>query len=815
MPRMTGFSLVAVLLGTIGLWACTLDGTLSGTPSGTETGGQDGAAAAGGAEGQGEGTAGDDDSAQPGESEPTGGAPTTPGQPKQEAGGGNVLPTGGSAGSAGASSGPAAGGQDLPYGSTSPVSGTDSIPDSLRKALETAAGLDGEALQSMYPPPAAKSLGYDPLEAKGMDLLAGSAEALSDSELARLGQNGFVISTTQAYPSFAYGYKSIYADDLPVYVSADSILEPAHSSFDLLLKTCERSVLVEQLGNLLAGMRANLSSAGLDAEIARDADLYVTLAASLLDGTVLAPVAGADATEIAQLFELVTTAQGRQQVQLFGVQRDEDFSQFKPRGHYTDDATLESYFQAMMWLGRVDLRLVETQGDGSQVFHRRQFDAAVALNTLMTVAEKGLWKSIDQTIGAFVGERDSMSVDGLDGLLSALGVSSAVEARALADTQIVEELQRGGWGAQRIASRILIKDSANEETLPLDRSYALFGQRYTVDSHVFVNVTDDRVQGRLMPDPLDVAFAAFGNNAALPILSDQLAANDSYAQGLARSRALVDAHEADYWEGSIYTEWLGALRALSLSAAGSDAFLPAVAQTTAWQHRVLSTQLASWAELRHDTLLYTKQSYTIGYTCEFPDAYVDPYPELYARLGRLAQRVAQVVDSLPTGGSSAQAWAAEFGAAMEKLELMANNQQSGTPHAQELLDFINDAVTWQEQMNCDGTTYPTNFSGWYLKLYLSQPDSLEFDPVVADVHTQPTDEAGTDVGRILHVGTGYPRLMVVTVDTCDGPRAYAGLASSYGQHTTEGWERMNDEDWASFISGGFPDVAWMSDVFEE
>jgi len=409
-----------------------------------------------------------------------------------------------------------------------------------------------------------------------------------------------------------------------------------------------------------------------------------------------------------------------------------------------------------------------------------------------------------------------MSVDGLEGLLSALGVATAAEAKALGDAQIIEEIRRGGWGAQRIASRIIMKDTNTEGTLPLDRSYALFGQRYTVDSHVFVNVTYDRVEARLMPDPLDVAFAALGNNAALPILSSELAANASYAQGLAKSRTLVDAHEADYWEGSAYTEWLAALRALSPAAPESDAFMPAVTQTTAWQHRILSTQLASWAELRHDTILYVKQSYTVGTTCEFPDAYVDPYPELYARLNRLAQRVVEVLDTLPESASgirsTAQAWATNFEGAMEKLELMAENQKTGTAHSQELLDFINDAVTWDEEMGC-GTPVRTNLSGWYFKLYLNQGQSLEYDPVVADVHTQPTDGGGADVGRILHVGTGSPRLMVVTVDTCDGPRAYAGLASSYGMRITENWERYTDDEWQIAIGGGFPDVAWMNDVF--
>ena len=82
------------------------------------------------------------------------------------------------------------------------------------------------------------------------------------------------------------------------------------------------------------------------------------------------------------------------------------------------------------------------------------------------------------------------------------------------------------------------------------------------------------------------------------------------------------------------------------------------------------------------------------------------------------------------------------------------------------------------------------------------------------MHTQPTDEAGTPVGRVLHVGTGYARLMVVTVPTCMGPRAYAGVVSSYHELVTEQLERLDDADWAKrFASGTIPDdVPWMSDL---
>ena len=55
---------------------------------------------------------------------------------------------------------------------------------------------------------------------------------------------------------------------------------------------------------------------------------------------------------------------------------------------------------------------------------------------------------------------------------------------------------------------------------------------------------------------------------------------------------------------------------------------------------------------------------------------------------------------------------------------------------------------------------------------------------------------------ILHAGTGEPRLMVVTADTCSGPRAYVGLAFSYGETITENWRRLNDVEWAQEIAGG-------------
>jgi hypothetical protein len=124
-----------------------------------------------------------------------------------------------------------------------------------------------------------------------------------------------------------------------------------------------------------------------------------------------------------------------------------------------------------------------------------------------------------------------------------------------------------------------------------------------------------------------------------------------------------------------------------------------------------------------------------------------------------------------------------------------------------MLEFINQAVVFLE--NCDGT--PIFSSGWYRQLFFPVYKAVELSPTIADVHTQPTDEAGSLVGKVLHVGTGVPRLMVVVSEGCSGPRAYAGLASSYREVIKDNFERLDDPTWETQYLGS-PEVPWMQDL---
>lgn len=693
--------------------------------------------------------------------------------------------------------------------------------DSLTSQINDSASMTAAEFSTTYSVPFGGALSYDPSTALNLNLIQASALSLDQAELSVFANKGFVISEKQHFPTFAYGYESIYAADLPVFISADSVIFAVHRSYDEILKAVETASLMGELSSMLGEMRSALASGGasaFSAEVRADADLYLAVAESLLKDQVSAPVAGGDAALIQEIVSMAANASGWKRVKLFGIERDEDFSQFKPRGHYTDSPELEKYFRSMMWLGRVDFRMLETQSDGSQIFRRRQLEAALALRDLMNTTTEGHWKRIDNAIGAFVGESDYMTLPELSSLMSDLGISTGAELANIPDGQIAQAIVDGAYGTQRISSHIMINGLGNA-TLPLSSSFALLGQRYVVDSHVFSNVVYDRVQKgtqyRMMPDPLDAAFAALGNNQAGILLDPQLQ-KYSYAPDLHAMRLLVDAHPENFWNANLYNLWLGSLRALSPSKEIADwktAGLPEIAATEAWGRRVLNTQLASWSELRHDTILYAKQSYTGGATCEFPDAYVEPYPQFFAGLEKLAGKGSELVSILDL---SSQPWLADqipayfkrLGEISATLRQMAEHERTGTPFSAEQMAFINQAVAIQY-----GCGDPEGSAGWYSELFFNNWTSVQFDPTIADVHTQPTDEGGNPVGKVLHVGTGSPRLLVLTADTCVGPRAYVGLASSYFERVTENFERLTDETWADELKSATPaDVPWMTDL---
>lgn len=696
----------------------------------------------------------------------------------------------------------------------------------LQADLDAISGWDGQRLMSEYPVSFESDLGFEPLTAINYDLVQASSLALTAEEEATYAKNGFVISEGVASPTFSYAYHTVYGEDLPVFITADSVLDALHRSYDDILAELELEFIIGTFSEYLKGMRERVAAASMAEQTRKDADFFLAVAASLLEAQPLAPsFEGAyDPADLQAFFDAAMAAEGEEGVELFGASRKIDFSQFKPRGHYTDSELLGRYFRAMMWMGRIDLRMLETTPNGSRVLHRRQVQTTLALAELMDDAMWQHWRHIDAIVTAFVGEHDYMNLTEVQGLADALGISSAAELDSLSDEAIAQAIIDGHFGEQRIASHIMRKQTGGAAgTFPLNASFALFGQRYVVDSHVFSNVVYDRVPDRVVPNPLDAAFAALGNNHAALLLQEEFNAF-TYEDELAKTRVLVDSTPEAGWQGSLYTAWLDALRTLSArdvpagaaaeGAGNDDGGLISVARTEAWGRRLLNTQLGSWSQLRHDTLLYAKQSYTASDACSFPDAYVDPYPEFWAKLLQLADQGVSLLDALDLGGvetiGRATDYFRRFGEIVSVLHEMSELQLAGLPHTPEHIDFANDIIRI-----ANGGSGPPTVEGWYHQLLFHPWEFSDVDWIVADVHT----DIGGDLPvprptTVLHVGTEQPRLMTVAVETCDGPRAYVGPVYSYKETLVEGYRRLTDKEWQAMVyDGSLPDdPPWMKPI---
>jgi hypothetical protein len=213
-------------------------------------------------------------------------------------------------------------------------------------------------------------------------------------EKAQYRENGLVsVDHSQRY-SMGSAYYAIYARELPVLITTDSILHALHRSYDEILKQLETEEFFHTVGAVLEAAHSELFRrapqlrAAPLAESATDVDVYLSVARSLLNGAAadggvyaggLGGIADIDAErdpapakvlskfgnddkvdELLGLIASLVLQRPRQEAptRLNGGARYIDYSQFRPRGHYTESEQLRRYFRALMWLGRADLGFV-------------------------------------------------------------------------------------------------------------------------------------------------------------------------------------------------------------------------------------------------------------------------------------------------------------------------------------------------------------------------------------------------------------------------------------------------------------------------
>ncbi len=653
--------------------------------------------------------------------------------------------------------------------------------------------------------------------------------SLTPYEKTLLERNGFVVTERLRQSSFLEHLLEIWKDDLPLFISTDALLHAVHFYYGMMLSDIESGVLCDRLATLLSKMHAQvptLSAKYSDEANLRlmieDVDLYLTVARRLLgEGSVTPHVVGSAAVnEVLNLIQAETLAT----YPLFSQAcREIDFSQFIPRGHYTDKwYDLEDYFRAMMWLGRTEMYLLAPQNvadwpcprQSPEAIQRQTIDAVMVLELMDLADVNQLYAEIESIVSLLVGEQDNVTVAQLRHVLEAAEIDDAEQLLDPAKLETFQQLLKAeSFASQRILSQVLRHDPMTPEAVQPAAAFMLFGQRFVIDSYITGNVVYDRITYRnqpvcrLFPSALDV-LAGLGNNVAIELLVPEL---DTYfyAANLAALRYLVDGHDAAFWDGSIYNMWLNAIRTLSPPANREN--LPVFMQTAAWWHEKMNTQLASWIELRHDNLLYAKQSYTAGDLCSYPCAYVEPFPEFFQCLNRLAvtayARFANRTFSGDAwGGYYLLHWYEVLRDVSETLGTIARKELEGVPLTEQEITFMKQMLYRDSYGTLDG---------WYMELLYAEPiatkPSVSADYVVADYHTTPTDCAGNVIGVVSHAGTGPVDLAIITAKAPGAETAaFVGPVMSYYEYSTTGFQRLTDEEWESTYLSQAKRPVWVS-----
>lgn len=647
---------------------------------------------------------------------------------------------------------------------------------------------------------------FDPTAAAYLDNIKIKYDLTLD-ELATIREYGFMVTERVNLQSFGMTFLDIYVKDLPIFISTDAILFALHMSYDAILQEIEISTLIQKLQTALQSMHEYWPTLNLEFnQIAgmlpslQDLDVYLTVARSLLEGGVVS-TKGENNDIVDELLQLITAEQPAWYPLFNETERLLDFSQYKPRGHYTDSKRLENYFKAMIWLGRTEFRLtppVEPGGPPPPDVTREIVDAYLVRLCAEQSGAIQLLAEIDQIIQFMVGESDNVTLEHLQLLAGEIDLTSPAQLLA---PQVKQKFQQAladkSFALQRINSQILFSNPMNPEQIKPPSAFLLFGQRFMVDSFIMSNVVydkiifQDRKIWRDLPSSLDALFV-LGNNAALPLLKAELD-EFKYAANLNALRFLIDSYKTDFWQSSLTNVWLNAIRQLNMQS--QFELLPQFMQTGAWQQEKMNTQLAAWAELRHDNFLYAKQSYTGGAVCSYPFSFLEPYPQFYATIKLFAEKAHSFFTTQTFTDDAAKYHLLSFfqnmAATLDTLTEIAAKELQRIPFTQQETDFLK-GMLYDQRVNC----VPV-YAGWYPRLfYFSQQDVENIDFLVADVHTAPTDEVGNLIGKILHVGTGCVNLGVFVVENADGgSRAYVGPVMSYHEHVTLNFERLTDLDW--------------------
>lgn len=432
-----------------------------------------------------------------------------------------------------------------------------------------------------------------------------------------IAKNGFaIVSGTEDQLFHVYERNDYH--QFPSFVTTDLYLQAFHMYFDCLLKETEEqkfSPMVTDFVKKNYDLLMQKVSTAKDPLVKAAAEYnaaYYAIAYALNTGKVLS-VAASYTDMVKQEIENVNKAETEYSEFLGYVPEKEmpkfTYNIYRPRGHYTRNETLKRYFRAMMWLQNVPF--------GTDKDDKLQEALLLAQTIGSNAGLTTLYKSMTEPITYLMGMPDDVSI-----------------------LQVYSEMQKSGNTLEQLyndkkkfeAIRKALEEVAKKQTRIKPKFQAssafkicLMPQRYFPDNEVLQEMVDcdNHPTLRDVPKGLDV-FAAIGITSAERLLLGELNEQgrwDKYTENLTAMKKRMGEIN---WKETVANRWIYAMKDVN----SKNAKYPKFMQSPQWEKKNLNSSLASWAELKHDAILYAKQPMVAECGGEgIPDPIVKGYVE--------------------------------------------------------------------------------------------------------------------------------------------------------------------------------------------
>ena len=259
----------------------------------------------------------------------------------------------------------------------------------------------------------------------------------------------------------------------------------------------------------------------------------------------------------------------------------------------------------------------------------------------------------------------------------------------------------------------------------------------------------------------------------------------NYNENMDKLRTMVNEADEEEWNASLYSSWLNTLRP-TLKVRGEG--YPTYMQSEEWRKKNLTSFLGSYTELKHDTILYSKQMMAEMGGDEPPvrddRGYVEAEPEVYARLTALVNATSKGLEGYGVLSAEDKANLELLAQITGQLQTISEKELRNELPTEEEFDFIKSyggqlEHFWQEVNKDDAEN----------EYFTTE----EFPAaIVADVATDPN-------GTCLELGTGRVGTIQVII-TVDGVKKVAyGSVYSFYQFEQPISERLTDSKWRQML----------------